>query len=104
MANVPAAQVATRATRCGFTFAGRVRCRRRSPASPTSRKMRCIVEREHRYRPSSSSIAQTCATARSRYFAESSTARTSARSSSVSAFGGVRRGFGGPSTGGLLRR
>lgn len=68
--------------------------RRRSPLCLASRRIRYIVEIEQWYRPSSSSRAQICAGARSRYPALPSTLRISARSSGVYAVEGVGRGRG----------
>src|SRR5680860_290038 len=68
------------------------------------RNSRYIVEIEHRYTPSSSRQAHTCAGARSQYSSERSSVNTCWRSASVSVLGGDGRGRGGPSTGGVTRR
>ena len=74
------------------------------PAVAAAASSRYIVRSEARYRPSSSSVAHTCAGEQSTNRSECSSASTASRSASDSARAGAGRGRGGLGSGGRRRR
>src|ERR1019366_4131818 len=95
----------TSARSSGLTLAGWVTWARRSRVCPAAAAIRYMLDREHQYRPSSSSRTHTCPIERSALPTVFSTPRTAARSAGLNAWVGALRwdcgigGGGGPGGG-----